>query len=66
MLIHLASYVPKLPRLLSGRADQARHLLAARTTRWVLLCGSLAAGLVLAFATYHLATKWGSSGNILP
>ena len=66
MVIHLASYVPKLPRMLSGRADHARHLLAARTTRWLLLSGSLAAGLGLAFATYHLSAKWGGSGSIIP
>ena len=66
MLIHLASYVPKLPRKLSGQADHARHLLAARGTRWLLLCGSLAAGLVLAFATSHLAAKWGGSGSLIP
>ena len=52
IVIHLASYVPKLPRMLSGRADHVRHLLAARATRWLLLCGSLVAGLGLAFATY--------------
>ena len=40
MVIHLASYVPKLPRMLSGRAGYARNLLAARATRWLLLCGS--------------------------
>ena len=33
IVIHLASYVPKLPRMLSGRADHARRLLAARATR---------------------------------
>ena len=66
ILIHLASYVPKLPRMLSGRADHARHLLAARATRWLLLCGSLIAGLGLAFATYHLSTKFGGSGSIIP
>jgi len=66
MVIHLASYVPKLPGKLSGRADDARHLLAARPTRWLLLCGSLAAGLGLAFATYHLSAKFGGSNSILP
>ena len=66
MVIHLASYVPKLPRMLSGRADYARHLLAARATRWLLLSGSLAVGLVLAFATYHVSAKWGGSGSIIP
>jgi hypothetical protein len=40
IVIHLASYVPKLPRMLSGRADHARHLLAAPAMRWLLLSGS--------------------------
>ncbi len=66
IVIHLASHVPELPRMLSGRADHARHLLAARTTRWLLLCGSLVAGLGLAFATYHLAARWGGSHSIIP
>ena len=66
IVIHLASYVPKLPRMLSGRVDHARHLLAARATRWLLLCGSLVAGLGLAFATYHLSVKFGGSGSIVP
>jgi hypothetical protein len=66
MVIHLASYVPKLPRKLSGRADHARHPLAARATRWLLLCGSLAAGLGLAFAAYHLSAKFGGSHSIIP
>jgi hypothetical protein len=61
MLIHLASYLPKLPRLLSSQpAERARELLAARLTRWLLLSGSLAAGLVLAAATYHLAYRFGA------
>ena len=62
MVIHLASYVPKLPRMLSGRVDHAHHLLAARATRWLFLAG----GLGLAFATYHLSAKWGGSGSIIP
>jgi len=67
IIIHLASYLPKLPRVLSSRsADRARHVLAASVTRWLLLAGSLAAGLVLAFLTYHLSGSWGGSGSILP
>ena len=66
IVIHLASYVPKLPRILSGRTDHVRHLLAARATRWLLLCGSLVAGLGLAFATYHLSVRFGGSGSIIP
>ena len=56
----------RMPGMLSGRADHARYLLAARTTRWFLLCGSLAAGLGLAYATYHLSAKSGGSGRMLP
>jgi hypothetical protein len=69
MIVHVASYAPKLPRLLIGppagtagedaRVGRARELLAARLTRWLLLGGSLTAGLVLAFATYHLSARWG-------
>jgi len=67
IIIHLASYLPKLPRMLSSRsADRARHVLAASVTRWLLLGGSLAGGLVLAFLTYHLSGNWGGSGSILP
>jgi hypothetical protein len=66
IVIHLASYVPKLPRMLSGRVEDARHVLAARPTRWLLLAGSLAAGLGLAFATYHLSAKFGGSHSIIP
>jgi hypothetical protein len=65
IVIHLASYVPKLPGKLSGRVDDPQ-LLAARATRWLLLSGSLAGGLGLAFATYHLSAKWGGSGSIIP
>ncbi|HEY6296251.1 MAG TPA: hypothetical protein VIX15_11350 [Streptosporangiaceae bacterium] len=60
ILIHLASYVPKLPRILSGQpADRARSVLGSRTTRWLLLGGSLAGGLVLALLTYHQLANWG-------
>ena len=51
-------------RLLAGIGPD--HLLAARATRWLLLCGSLAAGLGLAFATYHLSANFGCSHSIIP
>jgi hypothetical protein len=60
IVIHVLSHIPELPRLLSSKpADRARELLAARVTRWLLLSGSLAAGLVLALLTYHLAYGFG-------
>ena len=67
MLIHLGSYLPRLPRILSGQpAQRAGAVLAARPTRWLLLCGSLTLGLVLALATYHLSAEWGGSGSLIP
>ena len=67
IVIHLASYLPKLPRMLSSRpADRAHRVLAASVTRWLLLGGSLAGGVVLAFLTYHLSGSWGGSSSILP
>jgi hypothetical protein len=41
-------------------------MLAASRTRWLLLAGSLAAGLVLALVSYHLSANWGGSGSLLP
>ena len=52
IVIHVASYGPKLPRMLSGRREHASRLLAARATRWVLLICALVGGLGLALATY--------------
>jgi hypothetical protein len=65
IFVHLASYLPRLPRILASRqADQARNLLAARLTRWLLLSGSLACGLVLAFVMYHESAKFGALGSL--
>lgn len=63
MTVHVLAYLPRLPRLLSadlpGRAaSRARERLAGRGMRWSLLALSLAAGLVLAAATVHLASGW--------
>jgi hypothetical protein len=56
MTIHVLVYAPRLPRLLT--ADRAGAVLRGRGTRWLLLAGSLACGLLLAAATLHLATPW--------
>ena len=66
VILTTVAYLPKLPGMLSGHADHTRRLLAARTTRWLLLCGSLAGGAALAFATYHLSGQWGGSGSLIP
>jgi hypothetical protein len=50
----------------SQPADRARRVLAASVTRWLLLAGSLAGGLVLAFLTYRLSGSWGGGSSILP
>ncbi|HUA29189.1 MAG TPA: hypothetical protein VMC03_09905 [Streptosporangiaceae bacterium] len=72
IIVHVATYAPKLPRLLAGPptehaggaappgpASRAHYLLAARLTRWLLLGGSLAVGLILGLLTYHLSGRWG-------
>jgi hypothetical protein len=55
--IHVAAYMPRLPRLLAAEA-RAREVLAGRGTRLALLIASLLAGLVIALLTVHLAGKW--------
>ncbi len=64
MTIHVLAYVWRLPRLigsdLRGPAgfNRARGVLAGRSTRWLLLAGSLVCGLVIAAMTVHLAAPW--------
>ena len=61
MAIHVLWYAPQLPRRLrsgsSGR-ERVRRTLAGAGRRWLTLTIALAAGLVLAFATYNLAAPW--------
>jgi hypothetical protein len=61
MFVHVLWYAPRLPRLLR-RGSEGRALvragLAGAGRRWLLLTAALAAGLVIAFATYHLAAPW--------
>jgi len=67
VIIHVVAYAPKLPRILASRPQgRASHLLAASRTRWLLLGGSLVAGLIVALLTYHLSAKWGFwGGNVI-
>jgi hypothetical protein len=60
MTIHVLWYAPRLPRLLTSYRLAGRQLTAlpGGGVRWLLLLASLACGLVLAVATYHLAGHW--------
>jgi hypothetical protein len=60
MTIHVLVYAPRLPRLLSGgpAGQRTAAVLAGRGTRWLLLSGALACGLLIALATVHLTGRW--------
>jgi hypothetical protein len=63
MTVHVLAYVWRLPRLVGGdlasRAGRrANEVLAGRSARWLLLTGSLLAGLLLAVLTIHRAGAW--------
>src|SRR5579859_2121356 len=61
MTVHVLWYAPRLPRLLapgSADRDRIRTALAGAGQRWLLLTAALAAGLIVALATYHLAGNW--------
>jgi hypothetical protein len=61
MTVHVLWYAPRLPRLLapgSAGRDRMRAALAGAGQRRVLLTAALAAGLIVALATYHLAGNW--------
>lgn len=61
MSVHVLWYAPQLPRLLRTRSaarDRLSATLAGAGRRWALLTCAVAAGLVLALATYHLAVPW--------
>ena len=76
MAIHVLAYVSRLPRLLYAEARgtatsrnggwppaRAAQVLGGRGVRLTLLIASLAAGLVIALLTVHLAGAWEAPGN---
>ena len=64
VIIHVVHYLPRLPQLLASHpAERALQAATGRRTRWLLLAGSIIAGLVLALLTYHLRARWGSWGG---
>ncbi|HEV3293877.1 MAG TPA: hypothetical protein VG123_33275 [Streptosporangiaceae bacterium] len=63
MTVHVLAYVWRLPRLargdLASRAGRrANEVLTGRTARWLMLTGSLLAGLLLAVLTIYRAGAW--------
>jgi hypothetical protein len=67
IVIHVLTYVPRVPRLLAAEAHGGPLLgfLGGRGTRLGLMVASLLAGLVIALLTVHLAGKWESFGVLL-
>jgi hypothetical protein len=76
MAIHVLAYLPRLPRLIYAEASgdpisqaggrhvsPAARFLGGRGVRLSLLIASLAAGLVIALLTVHLAGAWESPGK---
>src|ERR1022692_989686 len=64
VIIHVVHYLPRLPELLASHpAERALQAAAGSRARWLLLAGSVIAGLALALLTYHLRARWGSWGG---
>ena len=64
VIIHVVHYLPRLPELLASHpAERALQAAAGSRARWLLLAGSIVAGLALALLTYHLRARWGSWGG---
>jgi hypothetical protein len=64
VIIHVVHYLPRLPELLASHpAERALQAAAGSRARWLLLAGSIIAGLALALLTYHLRARWGSWGG---
>ncbi len=69
MAIHVLAYLPRLPRLLYAEASglpaaRAAQVVGGRGVRLSLLLASLAAGLVIAVLTTHLAGAWMDPGKV--
>ncbi len=64
MTIHVLSYAPKLPRMLSARYHPANGeptAVPGGLARWLALGAALAVGIGIAALTMHLSTRWGIS-----
>jgi hypothetical protein len=58
MTIHVLSYAPKLPRLLSARRPDTGQPVPGGPARWLALSAALAVGIGVAALTMHLSTSW--------
>src|SRR5271166_1069506 len=58
MTIHVLSYAPKLPRLLSARRPDNGQPVPGRPARWLALTAALAVGVGVAVLTMHLSASW--------
>jgi hypothetical protein len=57
MSVHVLAYVWRLPRILLGAPGGVRMTVSGGI-RWLLVGASLAAGLLIALLTIHLAAPW--------
>jgi hypothetical protein len=63
MTVHVLAYAPRLPRLLLRGRDPSHPGPSAApggAVRWLALGAALAAGVLVAAATMHLAAQWGA------
>ena len=58
MTIHVLSYAPKLPRLLSARQQDNGKPVPGGLARWLALSAALAVGVGVAALTVHLSASW--------
>jgi hypothetical protein len=58
MTIHVLSYAPKLPRILSARQPDYGRPVPGGPARWLALTAALAVGVGVAAATMHMSASW--------
>ncbi len=58
MTIHVLSYAPKLPRILSARQPDNGRPVPGGPARWLALTAALAVGVGVAAATMHMSASW--------